>query len=571
MKIRICHAIIKMLKEYGVTHIFGVPGGHTLPLYEAIYDYMPDIKHILFREETNAGFAADGYSKIKAKIGVVDATLGPGALRLVPAIAESYSSSTAVLAIIGDVEIPNMIIRVDRSNAAQATQHIHIFKTITKEQFLVLDHDMLPAVIRQSIKISTSFRPGPVLIDIPVDILWSRKEINYDDTYVYENESNVPSYRMSPDIEMVKTVVNELIAGEKPIIIVGGGIHISGAWKELEKLINMLGIPVVSTISGKGAVKETHPCYIGVIGDLGGWQSANKAVEESDVVLVIGSKLPQYATNNWSLLIDKKIIHIDVDPAELGRNFREHLRIVGDARETIKLMIDILRKKKYKVNRNQWINEVNKLKKDWYDYLLSEIYRGSDGITPQYVISSLNMVINKNSIIVSDASSASGWTAMLITLKNSGRYFLAPRGLAGLGYGVPAGIGAYYGADGVKDVIVVTGDGGLGYTISELETVRRLNIPLKIIVLNDYGLGWIRLIFKAYLNNKVVSSDFYKINYADIAKSCGIGGLHINRPGDVKQAIEYLIKSDEPILLDIVIKTDTPFWPLKQKLNMFGT
>ncbi|MEM4969622.1 MAG: thiamine pyrophosphate-binding protein [Sulfolobales archaeon] len=549
---KVGHVIVKILEKHGVKNFFGVPGHHNLPLYEAIHDY--SLQHVLFHEETNAGFAADGYSKITG-LGVVDATAGPGALRLVPAIAESYSSSTALVAIVGDVDLKYVYShKYGRSNVAQQTDQLAIFKPITKAQYLVTSPYNVEDVVRNAIKVAISGRPGPVLIDIPVDIFWG----SYEDLVIKDQKSEIPVTRFIPTDEDLRRAANEIKNSRKPVLLCGGGVHIARAWDEVRILRDVYRIPVVTTISGKGSVEETHPLSLGVIGDLGGWEPAAEAINESDLVIVVGSKLPQYATYNWKLLEGKKIIHIDIDPEEIGRNFPVVVGLVGDAKETLKKLNDMLAG--WQVSE-EWVKLVSKLKSQYLemiskDYILNDIRRG---VNPKRVIAVLNKITDSEDILVSDASSSSGWTAKYYIVKRSGRVYIAPRGFAGLGYSLPAGIGVYASGAIKGRVIVVSGDGGFGYYVSELETLKRTGYPIMVIVLNDSALGWIKLEQEYLQGGKILSSTFLLTDYARIAESYGIRGYRIERESELEATLREAYMVKEPVVVDIATITDPSF------------
>jgi acetolactate synthase-1/2/3 large subunit len=312
------------------------------------------------------------------------------------------------------------------------------------------------------------------------------------------------------------------------------------------------------TISGKGSVDEIHSLSLGVVGDLGGWEHAVEAVEKSDLIIVVGSKLPQYATYNWKLLENKNIIHIDIDPEELERNFPALLKLAGDAKETLRKLHYLLSGWK---SEDEWVRFIYRLKEQQlkeFEKINSDQPRG-EAIDPRIIMVLLNKITDEKDVLISDASSASGWTAKYYMLKRGGRAYIAPRGFAGLGYGLPASIGVY--ASGVINgrVIVVTGDGGFGYSISELETIKRTGYPIMIIILNDSALGWIKLEQEILQDGKVISSTFLNIDYARIAESFGINGYRVERIQELDKVLKEAYYIKEPIIIDVKAKTDPSF------------
>jgi acetolactate synthase-1/2/3 large subunit len=548
----VANILVKILSEYGIKTFFGVPGHHTLPLYKALYDLK--LRHILFHEEVNAGFAADGYSKLSGLIGVVDATAGPGILRVIPAVAESFASSTPLLIIAGDVDLPYIYsYKYGRSHVAQHVDQISMLKPITKAQYIVTSPSYILPTINQAIRTAVSGRPGPVLVDIPVNVFWG--EYNSQDLEPIENVSVL---RITPSSELIQKAANLIRASKKPILICGGGIHLAQAWDEVYFFMDKYRIPVVTTITGKGAVPEVHPLSLGIIGDLGGWFSAYQAVMESDLVIAIGTKFSQYSTYNWELLKSKRIIHIDVDPEELGRSFHEDVSIIGDAKISLSLLLTMLHD--WRVN-DDWVRYVKKLKDEFMRKLIYQMHEDNraQSVTPKHVMMVLNEVCGEDDLLVSDASSSSGWTARYYIVKSGGRNYLAPRGIAGLGYGLPAAIGAYSTGNVKGKVVVVTGDGGFGYYVSELETLKRTGYPILVVVLNDSALGWIKLEQIILQEGKVYSSEFLEIDYSKIARDYGIEAFRVQKPSELVNVIKTAYEHEGPSLVDVKVTTDPTF------------
>jgi len=561
--------LVKMLINYDVKKVFGVPGAQTLPIYEAIYDHQDQISHLLFREETNAVFAADAYAKVTSKVGVADATLGPGALRAVPAVAESYNSSIPLILFIGNNPISWIPLTVYRGNASQAVDQVRVFEPITKWVGQLTSIKSIPSAIRFAFRVATSGRPGPVVIDVPYNILLDEIEIKDSDLYAQREFSRVPALRIAPSPEKISEAVKLIQESERPLIIAGGGIFLSNALNELYSLAVTFNIPVVATINGKGAFPETHPLYLGVLGNLGGWVTAEKAAKRADLLIFIGSNADQITTMDWSIpLENQKIIHIDVDPIELCRNFACNVAIAGDAQVSLNALFSKLSN----VGCNPktgWVEEILKLKKEILDPLEYVGYIESERLDPKKVMKIIDEFFanKKNVIFVSDASSASGWVAGYIKTKESGRRFLFPRGMAGLGYAIPACIGATIGA---KDLdkglyvesrcVAIAGDGGAAYSIIELETARRYDIPLMTIILNDSALGWIKKIQEK--SGKVYSSEFIEVNFASVSKGLKGQGYEVRSYEDLRWALERCLNENVPCTIDVKVETMVPYKPL---------
>ena len=562
--------IVDFLYRLNVRSFFGVPGHQTLPLYDAIYRRRNEVNHYLFHHEYAAGFAADAYSRVTNRIGVVDVTYGPGLAYLMPAIAEAYNASIPLLVITADTDLGIIYTKYERGNVSQGVDVLSLVKPITKRQIMLTNVNNVNEALKQAIVIALTGRPGPVLLDIPNDLFW--KELSDGElsnlfirsSYVNPLFAEYPPYRPTVSEYECQSLVKVLSNAKYPLIIAGGGVHISQAWYELKSFVEYLKVPIVTTLSGKGSIPEDHELYLGVIGSLGGWDSANKAIEMADLVIAIGTKLGQYATDNWNNLKGKRIVRIDIDPEEFERGFPEDLSLWGDVKSVLNVCLTYLKQQNMSFNFKWDLSMLNVLKGEWY----SRVMKLSEEYIFIKVMVELNRIIAENDVIVTDASSSSGISAAFLNIKYSTdkpfRRFITPRGMAGLGYGVPGGIGAMIGCiekfrDKCNRVIVVTGDGGFGYAISELETIKRLNIPLIIIVLNDQALGWIKVEQEKLLNGRIISSTFLSTNYAKIAEAFGIRSYVIEKPSEISNVLKEAYSIKEPVLVDVHGESYVPF------------
>ena len=581
---KVGHLIAKILSKIGVKYVFGVPGAHTEALYDGICEKEPNIQHILMHDEANSGFAADGYSRISNKIGVVDATAGPGITRLITALAESYGSSIPVIAIVGDTPVNYVSLKIDRALVSQGIDQISLLRPVSKYVIYVTRPlDVAPSLLT-AIRIATSYRFGPVVVDIPMNVMNSEIDVasqlaKYSEVLKRYNV-NYPRNRII-DESKLNIVLEYILNSNSPIVIVGNGIHLSQAWNEVREFCEYLSLPVVSTIMGKSILPETHPLFYGIIGYLGYWSLANDLLKKADLIIVLGSQLGQFSTCNWNLIpSDATIIHIDIDPLEQGRGIitKNYIEITGDLKLVLQKLINIIKGyankdklKLYKDNMTSRIEELRKLKekiiKSYMEISFSTTLRPSD------VLKILNKIIKerRDIIIVSDASSSSGLTARYLMLEKSTKYrrYLAPRGFAGLGYGLPAGIGAKLALQqiGANDkVLIVTGDGAFGYVVNELETVKRLKLPLTIIVLNDSAFGWIKIEQLKYYK-RVYSSEFTYIDFAKIAKAYGIEGYSVEKAKELDEVLRNAVKDDQrAILINVKVKSEVPLIGLETEV-----
>ncbi|MDI3502283.1 MAG: acetolactate synthase large subunit [Archaeoglobi archaeon] len=564
-------ALARMLKDYKVKHVFGVPGVQTLALYEGIYDLQPEITHIGMRDERNASFAADAYAKFTGKVGVCDATVGPGAILLPAGLGEAYNSSVPVLAIIADIP-SGWQTREEYGNASQGFDQIPMFKTITKWQAKLEHPENLPRVVRHAFRVATSERPGPVLLDIPHDIFDTDFEFREEELYAEEEFSGYPSLRVAPDPSKISEAVKLLSEAEKPVIIAGGGVHISGAYEELLQLAEHLVIPVATTITGKGSIPETHPLSLGVVG-LNGRAHANKLVSEADLIFFIGCKAGQFATFNWTLpREDAKIIHMDIDPKEMGRNFRTDVKIPCDVKLGLRMLNDALKERveKRKLEGSEVVERIRKAYQEWWSTVEEKVNSDASPMKPQRLVKEISEFLGEDDIFVSDAAYQAGWSACYLTLKRSGRSYITNRGLAGIGYGLPAAIGVQVAARD-RHVIAITGDGSFGYTVGEMESCIRHNLPITLIIFNNQCFGWIKWAQKLFYCDKCISVDFAQTDFVKIAEGYGWKGMRIERPDEVRDALKEAKESGKPTLIDARIDFfEAPVIPYAEEARKRG-
>jgi len=547
MKLNAGKTVAYMLNKYGVRYVFGMPGGQTLQIYDGIYELRPEIQHVLVRDERNGAFMADGYARISYRPGVCDGTVGPGALNLVTGIAEAYRSSIPILAITSDIATPYV-----GKNPSQECDQMSIFKSITKWSVRVERADKIPELVRRAFNISTSHRPGPVHLDFPEDIIMEGT-VSPQETFIEEECREYPSTRVRPDPSKIKEAAELLLEAERPAMLVGGGGITSQAWEEVTALAELLIIPVATTIMGKGIVSEAHPLSLGVLG-LFGQKCANAIIKNSDLVLVVGSKLSDLDTARYTVPeVGQPIIHIDVDPAEIGRTYPVKERVVGDAKLSLQDLISVIKErvKKKKSEETPRIEEIRKLKKEWFNSVSPMMKSDKTPATPYRILKEIRKFLAKEDILVCDASTASLWAAILYDLPLAGRRFIAPRGIAPIGYGFPAAIGAKLAAPDRK-VLAFCGDGGFGLSLTELDTAVRNNIPVITVVHNNHALGWIKFVQNKFYRDRNISVDHREnLNFAEVARSYGCFGIKIEKPAEIHEALEEAYKSAKPSVIDI--------------------
>ena len=543
-----CGALLaSLLAEHGVRHVFGVPGGQTLALYDAILDRGPDLRHVLVRDERSAAYAADGYARVTGRAGVCDATVGPGAAKLPSGLAEALGASVPVVALVSDLPARLAPHRY-RGAASQALDQAALLAPVTKWHATVPDAATLPALVRQAFREATTGRPGPVALFLPQDVLDGPAP-----DYVARPPArfgSFPAFRPAPDPADVAAAVAVLRAAQRLFVLAGGGVLHSGAGAELTALAEALSAAVGTTLSGKGSIAEDHPLSVGVTGSMG-TAAAAAALAEADVVLLAGTKAGSGATFGWSLpRADQAVVQVDLDPAELGRAFPHAVGVLADARPGLAGLRAALGGSAGP-DRAAWRARVAELAAAWRADRDAE--RASDAvpIAPQRVLAEIEAAVGRDDMLICDASLASGWGGVYLEQRHAGRRVLCPRGQAGLGYALPAAIGVATARPGQRTV-VLAGDGALGYAAGELATVAELGLPVTVIVLNNRSLGWIRWYRRITFGRGWEGDDFSDVPFADVARAFGLAGERVAEPGHLAAALRTALGSPGPALLDVV-------------------
>ena len=533
-------AIIESLKNMGVKTIFGYPGGQTIPFYDMLYD--ADIDHILVRHEQAAAHAADGYARASGKVGVCLATSGPGATNLVTGIGTAYMDSSPIVAITG--QVPTHLIGND---AFQEADIIGITMPIVKHSYQPKNPDLIPSMIKSSFEIASSGRPGPVLIDVPKEV--QEGELTKFDDSLIETPGYNPTVK--GNIKQIKKARDLIKQAKKPMILAGAGVIISNACCELKTLANTINAPVMTSLLGKGAFDETDDLALGMLG-MHGRKVSNDYINESDLLIAIGVRFSDRTTGRLdSFVPDTKVIHIDIDPAEIGKNVDVDLPIVGDAKNVLSSLNKVLKDYKVPSEVNDWTNMIKQKNKD----LKPRVSYDDVPLKPQTVIKEISDVLTPESILTTDVGQTQMWAAHFFDTQKP-RKFISSGGLGTMGFGFPAAIGAKVACPD-DPVVSINGDGGFLMVCQELATVREYDIPVIAVVLENRTLGmvyqWQSLLYNERHSQTLLgnSPDFVKL-----AESFGVTGVRITQPGETKEALSSAIKDNEPILLNVVIDSE---------------
>jgi acetolactate synthase-1/2/3 large subunit len=552
------YALAKMLLDYGVEYIFGIPGGQTLPLYDASYNRREQLKHLLFRDERSAGHAACAYSRVSGKLGVCDATVGPGATNLPSALGEALNSSTPMLAIVGEHPVP-WINKIDYGRASQGIDQIGLLKHVSKKVIYVPTQECLPELVRTAFLEATSGRPGPVALVIPADVF--RREGGPDnlDVYIDPSLNQYPSRRSVPDPADIERAALLLVEAKRPVMLIGGGALVSGAMEPARELVDLLAMPFVYTITGKGVIPDDHPLNMGVVGIFANAPCAETTLREADLVFLVGNKSSQSSSFLWTLpRSDQKVIHLDVDPAEVGRIFRTDVGLVGDAKLGLEGLLNALQDAPPVEIDREWLNKLRDRKAAWENKKAELFASQAKPIQPYRVMGALNAVLAPEDILVCDAGFASGWGAAYYSQRSTGRHSLFPRGLAGLGYAAAAGIGAQLGAPDQR-VVTLSGDGGFTYVMAELSTQAHVGLPIVNIVLNNAAYGWVKWAEQAWYKGSFSASDLQPIDFVKVAEGLGCAGIRVEDPDQIESSLKQALDMNKPVVLDI--QTDAASTP----------
>ncbi len=557
--------LAELLTRYGVTHVFGQPGGQTAALYDGIAKRGPGLRHILVRDERSAAYAADAFGRLTGRPGVCDVTVGPGTTKLSDGLVESHNASVPVIALVGELPRDWAPYR-EMGVASQGFDQVRFLSSITKSTLEAPTAAALPQMIRSAFRLATSGRPGPVAVVIPHDVMDAAWRAGDLDLEVDDRYTQAPAFRPVASGDTVAAAADLLKSARRPLIVSGGGVHGSRATKELEALAQRLDAVVVTSFSGKGSIDETAPSSAGVLNPLGSTESL-ELFRKADVVFWCGCKVGQNTSHNWTLpLAEQATIHLDVDASELGRTFRPTVALNGDARSTLEALLAILPAHA----RPEWRREVVKAKKT-ASAQRAEV-EGSDAvpILPPRVMRELAARMGPDDVVVSDASFSAGWIASHIPARTAGRGFLFARGQGGLGYAVPAAIGAAA-ARPESRVITVSGDGGFSYAIGELATHAQHGLRTVNIVLNNGSLAWLamwqRLFFEGLRQSVDLEGEAGAPDFAQVAIGLGCDGIRVEQPGELGDSLDAAFAATRPVVVDV--RTDpmaTPIHSYRRRL-----
>jgi acetolactate synthase-1/2/3 large subunit len=544
-------ALARMLSAHNVGPMFGMGGFQLLPFYDAVRRL--GLAHHLINDERCGIFAADAYAKVTGRVGVCDATLGPGATNLVTGMVEALNAGSPLVVIVGDSNRGHAW-----KNMTQECRQVEILAPASKAIIRVEAIERLPELTRRAFAVATSGRPGPVVLDVPEDVAHGLHPFSEDALVADPRTTSAPSLRIRPSGDSVARAVEHLAVAKRPLILAGGGVHLSGAAKTLQSFAEAQSIPVAHTMTGKGAIACTHALSAGLFGRYD--RIANGLIAEADCLLVIGCKLGEIATKRYTLIPpDTPLVHLDILSDEFVRVVTPTVSMWADAREGIMDLHAALdgRAERLREARAAYVADVAARMVAWREQVEARLTSDEVPINMARLMHELNNLMPAKSHLVADGGFAGHWGGLLYDTKRPGRGFVPDRGFASIGYGLPGAIGATLGAGGAP-VVSLTGDGGFNMTLGELETARRLGLAFTLVVVNNAASGYVKALqHLMYGQGAYQSSDLAEVDYAGVAEALGCAGIRVDKPAQLAPALESgFERRDRPTVIDVVVTRD---------------
>ncbi|MCC7272074.1 MAG: thiamine pyrophosphate-binding protein [Alphaproteobacteria bacterium] len=543
-------ALARMIQAYRGGPMFGMGGFQLLPFYDATRRL--GLAHHLINDERAGVFAADAYAKVSGRVGLADATLGPGATNLVTGLVEALNAGTPMVVLVGDSHRDH-----SWKNMTQECRQTEILRPAAKELIRVEATHRIPELMRRAFAVATSGRPGPVVVDVPEDVCHGTHGFSEDDLRTNAANEAAPAIRCRPEAAATEHAARLLAEAKRPILLAGGGVHISGAADALSAFVNALNLPVAHTMTGKGAIACSDPLSAGLFGRYD--RIANTLIDEADLVLVVGCKLGEIATKRYALpLKGKPIVHLDILPEEFGRTTDADVVLWGDAREGIADLGAALAADAARIRSRQqgYAALVAGRMAEWRRGVQARLTSDETPVNMARLLHELNLAMPADGILVADGGFAAHWGGLLYDTKRPGRGFVPDRGFASIGYGLPGAMGAALAANG-RRVVSLTGDGGFNMMIGELETARRMSLDFTIIVVNNAASGYVKALqHLMYGPGAYQASDLAETNYARVAEAFGCRGIRVEQPGQLAGALAAALPAKGPTVVDVVVTRD---------------
>lgn len=550
--------IVEMLKQYGVKVIFGVPGDTSIPLYEALYDKRDAIRHVMARDERSAAFMADAYARLSHRPGVCECPSGAGPLYALPGIAEANASSIPVILLTSDIPLAG-----EGKKTITELDCQRLFDPVTKWSSQIKQVNKLPETIRRVFRVATTGRPGAIHLALPQEVLTGTYTGSVNDLYAEDDCRTYPAYRTRGSRQALEALTRHLEDAQRPVLIAGGGAKHSQAGKEILELARILNSPVVTTISGQGIIADHHELALGVIGDNGFHPHAHQAVEQGDVLLYIGCKMGSVSTINWqfpSPRQGRKILQIDLDPELLANNYRNSQSVAGDAKLVLQDLIALLKIDAFTRTDAAWIDRLNHSRNTFWEAAAEMLNSAAVPLKPQRIVQSLNQRTGDHAVVIADAGTPTPYISRFLKLRGHDSTFIIPRAYGGLGYAIPALVGAHFARPDAQ-LVGLFGDGSLGMSAGEMETLARLKIPAVMIHFNNGCFGWIKALQALHANAKFYSVEFGPGHPAKVAEGFGVKAVSIQTADELEAGLDMAFSAHEPVFLDIVSESEVSELP----------
>ena len=545
-------ALVQMLIDTGVTHIFGLPGDTSMALYDALYHRHDAIRHVMFRDERSASFAADAYARFTNRIGVTEGPSGGGATYIVPGVAEAQGSAVPMLCLTTDTPVSE-----EGRGVLTELDQVMLFTAVTKWTTKVKTSAGLPDALRRALRLATSGRPGATHLSLPADVLSG--EIGDVATHTDPLWGSAPAAPVRPDPAAIERAARLIEGAARPVIVAGGGIHSSRAWDALTRFAETLNIPVATSINGKGSIAETSIVSLGVVGGNGGRDYTRRAVMDADLIFFIGTRTDSVTTLNWSLPAKPEdggpaVIHLDMEPWEVGNNYRAAVPLVGDARLGLEDLLSAIANPAIIGKQNlSRITALGVEAAEWWDRVRADGASNMQPIHPARLIRHLRDLLPDDPLIVADPGTPTPYLAAQFETRVAGRGFAIPRAHGGLGYAIGGVVGAAMAARPGQRVVAMMGDGSFGMSCGDLETISRINAPVVVILCNNGSFGWIKELQHLYHGQRYYSVDFStETDYGAIARAFGFKSARVADPADLEGALRTAFADGGPYFLDIL-------------------
>jgi acetolactate synthase-1/2/3 large subunit len=534
-------AFVRMLQHHGVTHVFGLCGDTSLPLYDALARLDHGITHVLTRDERSAAYMADCYARVTGKVGVCEGPSGGGATYILPGVVEAHESSIPLLAVTTDISVSSR----GKYTLTELDQEA-LFRPLSKWTSVIDRAADIPSILRRAFRTMTTGRPGAVHLGLPFDV--QKAPVDEQDVWADRRFGAAPAARVAPDPAAIEAAARAIDSATRPVLVLGGGVVLSHAEAELAALAERIGAPVCTTISGQGSMPDSHPLHAGVVGSNGGVAATRAIVDAADLVVFVGCRAGSVTTERWRHpRPGTRIVHVDVEPGVIGANFRTEAGVVGDARLALAALASAVARR----DPSGAIAMVAKARAEKEAAYRPLALSDDRPIKPERLVAELAAVLGDDAVIVADPGTPCPYFSAFYPKHRAGRWFITNRAHGALGYSLPGAVGAWYGRPSSK-VVAVMGDGSFGFSCGEMETIVRNRVPVTMVVVSNSVFGWIKAGQKTGYDGRYFSVDFNRTDHAAVAAAFGVRSWRVEDPAELHQTLRTAIEHGGPTLVDVV-------------------